>query len=186
MLEIVEKLSAAANAPVFAAIELAFELRQKSRFDTTLASGEAVVIRLARGEMLRGGDLLRAADGRVIQVVARPEPLIHCQCADPTGLARLAYHLGNRHWPVQLGDGYLRIGKDAVIEAMLRGLGAQLVDVIAPFEPEAGAYGGVTHREADGERRAFTSMAPRSIQTNDGTATTGSRACSACQSGLAP
>ena len=151
MLEIVEKLSSAVSVAVCATIELPFELRQKSRFNTTLASGEAVVIRLARGEILRGGDLLRAADGRVIQVVARPEQLIHCQCADPTGLARLAYHLGNRHWPVQLGEGYLRIGKEAVIEAMLRGLGAQLVDVIAPFEPEAGAYGGVhAHREVNG------------------------------------
>ena len=155
MIEIGERVRTGASAEISATIELPFELRQRSRFGATLASGEAVVVRLPRGEVLRGGDLLRAADGRVIEVKALPEQLIHCQCAHPTELARLAYHLGNRHLPVQLGDSYFRIAKESVIEAMLRGLGAKLVDVIAPFEPEAGAYAGVhTHREADGKSAA--------------------------------
>jgi len=152
MIEIVEKISVGIGVTVFGTIALPFELRQKSRLRTTLATGEAVLVKLPRGEVLRGGDLLRAADGRVVEVVAQPERLIHCQSNNATELARWAYHLGNRHLPVQLGDGYLRIAKEPVIDVMLRGLGAAPVDVIAAFEPESGAYRGVhAHAESAGQ-----------------------------------
>ena len=128
-------------APPDDRLELPFELRQKSRLRATLASGEAVALVLARGEVLRGGDLLAATDGRVIEVVARPEQVLHVECDSPRELARAAYHLGNRHVPVEVGDGYLRIAADHVLADMLRGLGARVTALAAPFEPEAGAYG---------------------------------------------
>lgn len=121
---------------------LPFELRQKSRLRAALASGEEVALLLPRGEVLRGGDLLAAADGRVIEVVARPERVLHVECKSPAALARAAYHLGNRHVPVEVGEGYLRIVADHVLERMLVGLGARVGAREAPFEPEAGAYAG--------------------------------------------
>jgi urease accessory protein len=126
-------------------LHLPFELRQKSRLRAQLASGEEVALSLPRGEVLRGGDLLLASDGRVVEVIARPERLLHVQCDSPQALARAAYHLGNRHVPVQVGDGWLRLAADHVLEQMLKGLGARISPVEAPFEPEAGAYGGHTH-----------------------------------------
>jgi urease accessory protein len=82
-----------------------------------------------------------AADGRVVAVVAEPEAVLHVTCVDATALTKAAYHLGNRHVPVQVGDGFLRIAADHVLADMLRGLGATLTPMQAPFEPEAGAYG---------------------------------------------
>jgi len=126
-------------------LELPFDLRQKSRLRASLASGEPVALVLARGEVLRGGDRLVASDGRVIEVVAQPERVLHIECDSPQALARAAYHLGNRHVPVEVGEGYLRIVTDHVLADMLRGLGARVTQLEAPFEPEAGAY-------ADGHR----------------------------------
>jgi urease accessory protein len=121
-------------------LRLPFEMRQKSRLRTTLTSGEEVAIALPRGQVLRGGDWVVASDGRVIEVVAQPEKVLHVLCATTHTLTRAAYHLGNRHVPVQLGDGWLRIAADHVLEEMLKGLGASVSAIEAPFEPEAGAY----------------------------------------------
>ena len=151
MLEIRSRLE---NTPLESAaaprvrLELPFDLRQKSRLRATLDSGEEVAILLPRGEVLRGGDLLAASDGRVVEVVARAERLLHVACDSPQALARAAYHLGNRHVAVQIGDGFLRLAADHVLEQMLHGLGARLSALDAPFEPEAGAYGG-THSHGD-------------------------------------
>jgi urease accessory protein len=121
---------------------LPFESRQRSRLRTKLESGEEVALALPRGEVLRGGDLVTASDGRVIEVVAEPEKLLHVECGSPVALAKAAYHLGNRHVPVEVGEGYLRIAADHVLEEMLRKQGAQVSAREAPFEPEAGAYSG--------------------------------------------
>jgi len=126
-------------------LELPFEMRQKSRFKATLASGEEVGVMLPRGEILRGGDLVTTSDGRIIEVIAQSESVLHVESTSPSALARIAYHLGNRHVPVEVGDGYLRLGDDHVLERMLEGLGAQVSRAKAPFEPEAGAYGGAGH-----------------------------------------
>ena len=152
MLEIrrrMEKSEPKSPAAPRARLELPFGLRQKSRLRATLDSGEEVAILLPRGEVLRGGDLLAASDGRVIEVVARAERLLHVACDSPQALARAAYHLGNRHVAVQVGDGFLRLAADHVLEQMLHGLGARLRPIEAPFEPEAGAYGGA-HSHGDG------------------------------------
>ena len=126
-------------------LKLAFDQRQKSRLRARLASGEEVALLLPRGTTLRGGDLVGASDGRVIEVVAEPERVLHIECASPVDLARCAYHLGNRHVPVQVGEGWLRIAADHVLAEMLKGLGAVVMPIAAPFEPEAGAYAGGHH-----------------------------------------
>lgn len=126
-------------------LTLPFESRARSRLTVRLESGEEVAMALPRGEVLRGGDLVVASDGRVFEVAAAPEALLHVTCADATALARAAYHLGNRHVAVQVGDGFLRLGFDHVLQTMLLGLGATVAEIEAPFEPEAGAYGGGHH-----------------------------------------
>jgi len=125
---------------------LAFDQRQKSRGLARLDSGEEVAMTLPRGTVLRGGDLVVASDGRVMEVVSPPEPLLHVACDSPEALARAAYHLGNRHVPVQVGEGWLRLAVDHVLRVMLEGLGARVASVEAPFEPEAGAYGRHHHQ----------------------------------------
>jgi urease accessory protein len=117
---------------------LSFEERQKSRLRATLESGEEVALILPRGNVLRGGDLVKTTDGRQLEIVSAPEKLLHIES---DSLARVAYHLGNRHVAVQMGDGFLRIAEDHVLEDMLRRLGARVSHIEAPFEPEAGAYG---------------------------------------------
>ena len=129
-------------------LSLPFELRQKSRLRTKLASGEEAGLFLEHGSILRGGDCLRANDGRIVLVVAADEELMEAKCATPFELVRAAYHLGNRHVPVQIGDGCLRFQADDVLAQMLRGLKATVSKVSAPFEPEAGAYAGGHHHHS--------------------------------------
>jgi urease accessory protein len=121
---------------------LPFDLRTRSRLRTCLASGEEAVLKTERGAVLRGGECLRAEDGRVVRVAAAPEKVLHVVCANQFELTRAAYHLGNRHVAVEIGDGYLRIAADHVLGDMLLGLGAKVQELEAPFEPESGAYGG--------------------------------------------
>ena len=149
MIEIKAKLRiprSAYKVEVKGQLELPFESRQKSRLRAQLVSGEEVGLMLPRGEVLRGGDLVTASDGRVIEVLAAPEKLLHVECASATDLAKAAYHLGNRHVPVQVGDGFLRLAADHVLEEMLKKLGAKVSHLEAPFEPEAGAYAGGHHQ----------------------------------------
>jgi urease accessory protein len=133
---------------------LPFELRQKSRLRTTVESGEEIGVFLDRGTVLRGGDFLQADDGRVVRVVAAAEALMEIRCDNPTALARAAYHLGNRHTPTQVGDGWLRIAADDVLAGMLRGLGATVTRLSAPFEPEAGAYAAGHHAHSGEAKHA--------------------------------
>jgi urease accessory protein len=125
---------------------LPFELRSRSRFRAQLVGGEDVGVILARGQILRGGDLLLADDGRVIEVAAADETVSTVHSDEPRALARAAYHLGNRHVALQIGPGWLRYCHDHVLDAMLQGLGLTVTVEQAPFEPEAGAY----HADADG------------------------------------
>ncbi|MBL8470272.1 MAG: urease accessory protein UreE [Rhodocyclaceae bacterium] len=135
----------AGSAPATETLRLDFERRSKSRLRARLVSGEEIGLFLPRGTLLRGGDLLIAKDGRVVAVEAAPEQLIEARSADPRELARAAYHLGNRHVAVEIGDGWLRLQQDHVLAEMLRGLGAEVTPLSAPFEPEAGAYSGGGH-----------------------------------------
>ncbi len=120
---------------------LPFELRQKSRLRTQSTTGEEVGLFLPRGEILRNGDFLQAEDGRCVKVTAKPERVLQIGGSDALQLTRIAYHLGNRHVPLQVGQGWLRIANDYVLRQMVEGLGGVVVAIEAPFEPEAGAYG---------------------------------------------
>jgi urease accessory protein len=126
------------SEPPSDSLTLPFDLRQKSRFLTKLDSGKEIALVLPRGRVLRGGDRVTAADGREVEIVAAPEKLLHIESAE---LARVAYHLGNRHVPLQIGATFLRIAEDHVLEELARKLGARVSRIEAPFEPEAGAYG---------------------------------------------
>jgi urease accessory protein len=146
MVEIKAKLKiprAAYKLDVKGQLKLPFDSRQKSRLRTKLVSGEEVALMLPRGEILRGGDLVTASDGRVIEVLAEPEKLLHIES---DALAKVAYHLGNRHVPVQVWKDFLRIAADHVLQEMVKKLGATVKEVEAPFEPEAGAYAGGHHQ----------------------------------------
>ncbi len=153
---VIEQL-AASNAPATEKLELPFELRSKSRLRTHLVSDEECGLFLERGRVLRGGDKLMANDKRIVEVIAALEQVMEARSDDPLLLARAAYHLGNRHVPVQVGSGFLRFGYDHVLGEMVRGLGVILTETQAPFEPESGAYGahgGHAHphgHSADGE-----------------------------------
>lgn len=133
---------------------LPFELRQKSRFRATVASGEEIGLFLERGSVLRDGECLRSDDGRVVRVAAADEELMEARCANADALARAAYHLGNRHTPVQVGSGWLRLAADDVLAGMLRGLGATVTTMRAPFEPEAGAYAAGHHSHSSDAKHA--------------------------------
>jgi len=138
----------APQSRVDAVLVLPFELRQKSRLRTAVDGGEEIGLFLDRGTLLRGGDTLQADDGRIVGVRAADEDLQEARCADAQSLARAAWHLGNRHAAVQVGEGWLRFVADDVLAAMLRGLGATVSTVRAPFEPEGGAYSGGHHAHA--------------------------------------
>ena len=142
------------DAAPAARLELNFDARTKSRLRTQLAEGEEVGLFLPRGTILRGGDRLQAQDGRVVEVVSAPEDLLEARCADAFALARVAYHLGNRHVAVQVGEGWLRIQTDHVLKTMLTGLGADVHALSAPFEPEAGAYAHGHHHAERGATEA--------------------------------
>jgi urease accessory protein len=147
IIRINERLHAAAKADL--TLTLSFEERQKSRQRVALDGGEEAALVLARGTCLSDGDLLRAEDGRVIAVRAAPEPVTTALTADPTLLARAAYHLGNRHVALQIGEGSVRYLEDHVLDAMVAALGLRLVHEQRPFEPEAGAYHGHAHPPHD-------------------------------------
>ncbi len=140
----------APQASFDADLVLPFEQRQKMRLRTTVAGGEEIGLFLERGGVLRDGEFLQADDGRVVRVVAAVEDLLEVRCADGQALARAAYHLGNRHAPAQVGAGWLRIAADEVLAGMLRGLGATVTPLRAPFDPEAGAYASGRHAHAAG------------------------------------
>lgn len=126
-------------------VALAFEWRQKSRMRLTIDSGphagEAVGFDLPRGTVLRDGMWVASADGLSLRVRAAEEELIHVEAETAWALMRIAYHLGNRHVPLQIGPGWLRLQYDHVLEGMVRGLGGHVTLLDASFDPEAGAYG---------------------------------------------
>src|SRR5436853_4934998 len=121
-------------------VVLDFDDRHRRRMAMTGTRGLAFLLDLESAVTLRGGDALVLDDGRLIEVVAAPEPLAEIRCKDSQRLVRVAWHLGNRHLPTQIMANALRIRRDHVIEAMVRGLGARVIEIEAPFDPEGGAY----------------------------------------------
>ncbi|MGA2288123.1 urease accessory protein UreE [Bradyrhizobium sp.] len=121
-------------------VVLDFDDRHRRRTAMTGTRGLAFLLDLENVIVLRGGDALVLDDGRLIEVVAAPEPLAEIRCNDLHHLVRIAWHLGNRHLPTQVTPKGLRIRRDHVIEAMVSGLGARVIEIDAPFDPEGGAY----------------------------------------------
>jgi urease accessory protein len=131
-------------------VVLGFDDRHRRRMAMTGTRGLEFLLDLEHAVALRGGDALVLEDGRLIEVVAAPEPLAEIRCNDPQHLVRVAWHLGNRHLPTQITAKGLRIRRDHVIEAMVKGLGARIIEIEAPFDPEGGAYAGGGHAHGSG------------------------------------
>ena len=121
-------------------VVLEFDERYRRRIAMTGVGGLAFLLDLPEARMLRGGDGLRLDDGRIVEVLAAPEPLTEIRAADALALMRVAWHLGNRHLPVELLPKAIRIRRDPVIEEMAKGLGARAIALEAAFNPEGGAY----------------------------------------------
>jgi urease accessory protein len=133
------------------AVTLDFEMRHRRRIRLTLDDGEMILLNLPKAVVMSDGDGLQLEDGRWVRVQASKERLVEIRHPDPDQLVRLAWHLGNRHLPTDICGLLLRIRPDHVIEAMLRGMGADLKTVEASFQPVGGAYGGHGHSHQDGE-----------------------------------
>jgi urease accessory protein len=138
-----------------ATVELDWDVRQKSRFDATDSQGRQLGVFLPRGTAVRGGDVLVAEDGSLVKVIAAPQPvLVITHCTDhgtPFDLTRAAYHLGNRHVPIELKPDHLKIEPDHVLADMLRAMHLIVQEANAAFEPEGGAYsGGSSHGHSHG------------------------------------
>jgi urease accessory protein len=127
-----------------ATVELDWDVRQKSRFDCTDSQGRHLGVFLPRGTVVRGGDVLVAEDGSLVKVIAAPQPVLvitHCkEHGTPFDLTRAAYHLGNRHVPIELKPDHLKIEPDHVLADMLRAMHLIVHARDAAFEPEGGAY----------------------------------------------
>ena len=126
-------------------VELDWDVRQKSRFECTDSQGRQLGVFLPRGTAVRGGDVLVAEDGSLVKVIAAPQPVLvitHCsEHGTPFDLMRAAYHLGNRHVPIELKPDHLKIEPDHVLAAMLRSMHLIVREAEEAFEPEGGAYG---------------------------------------------
>ncbi|HQT81899.1 MAG: hypothetical protein B7Z60_00920 [Ferrovum sp. 37-45-19] len=138
---VIEKKIHSDSHPIDGFLVLPFELRCKNRLLTQLESGEEVGLFLERGTVLRGGDKLLTNDKRIIEVLGAPELLTVALTTDMNLLARAAYHLGNRHIPVEIRSDRLLFQRDHVLAEMVNRLGLQVEEAHIPFEPESGAYG---------------------------------------------
>ena len=135
-------------------VTLDWDTRQKSRFDFTDTAGRHVGVFLPRGTVVRGGDVLVAEDGSFVHVVAADQPVLVITACKEHGsafdLTRAAYHLGNRHVPIELKPDHLKIEPDHVLADMLRSMHLIVVAVEEAFEPEGGAYGSHEHSHGHG------------------------------------
>lgn len=138
------------RGPSFASMQvvLTYEERQKSRHRTETRCGQSIGWFIERGQVLADGDLLCCSDGSMVQVVAQQEQVSRVETSDALLLTRAAYHLGNRHVPLEIGAGFLVYLHDHVLDEMVQGLGLSVQSRLSPFNPEAGAYH-TTHQHHD-------------------------------------
>lgn len=171
MLQVSKVISQGAGlAPVLvkraATLELDWDVRQKSRFDATDSQGRQLGVFLPRGTLVRGGDVLLAEDGSMVRVIAAPQPVLRITACtshgSPFDLTRAAYHLGNRHVPIELKPDHLKIEPDHVLADMLRAMHLIVNEAEEAFEPEGGAYssGGHGHgHDHDGHGHSHEAVA---------------------------
>jgi len=173
MLQVSKVISQGAGlAPVLvkraATVELDWDVRQKSRFDATDSQGRQLGVFLPRGTLVRGGDVLLAEDGSMVRVIAAPQAVLRITACtshgSPFDLTRAAYHLGNRHVPIELKPDHLKIEPDHVLADMLRAMHLIVNEAEEAFEPEGGAYNsgghGHGHDHAHGHGEQGHSHAP--------------------------
>lgn len=133
-------------------VELDWDVRQKSRFDATDSLGRQLGVFLPRGTLVRGGDVLVAEDGSLVMVIAAPQDVLRISACATHGtafdLTRAAYHLGNRHVPIELKPDHLKIEPDHVLADLLRSMHLDVSEVSEAFEPEGGAYSAGAHSHA--------------------------------------
>ena len=122
-------------------VRLDYDRRTRRRIALTGAGGLAFLLDLGKAPVLRAGDGILLEDGRIVAVEAASERLLEIACRDPRLLARIAWHLGNRHLATEIAARVIHIRDDHVIADMVRGLGAEARIVSRPFNPEGGAYG---------------------------------------------
>ena len=130
-------------------VVLDYDERYRRRISMSGVRGLEFLLDLPEAVMLRAGDGLKLEDGRIVEVVAAPESLIEIRAADAAALTRIAWHLGNRHLPVQIAAQRLRVRADHVIAEMVTGLGGEIAALEAPFDPETGAYAGTADHHAN-------------------------------------
>lgn len=145
MLKVTTKLPAAEQPAVDDELVLTWDERKRGRLRTTTVSGKDIGLFLERGKVLQTGELLQAETGEIIRVISAHEPVTTASCSDPLTFARICYHLGNRHVPLQIGEGWVRFQPDYVLEDLVRLYGLTVIHEDAPFEPENGAYGEHSH-----------------------------------------
>src|SRR5215510_3234979 len=139
------------HGPPADVVRLDYDRRTRRRLALTGNAGLAFLLDLAKAPVLAAGDGLKLEDGRIVAVEAAPERLLEIACADERALARIAWHLGNRHLASEIGERTIHIRDDHVIADMVRGLGAGVRSVERPFNPEGGAYGhGAVHGHRHG------------------------------------
>jgi urease accessory protein len=130
-------------------VELDWDIRQKSRFDATDSANRQLGVFLPRGTLVRGGDVLVVEDGSLVKVIARAQQVlfitIEAGHGSPFDLIRAAYHLGNRHVPIELKPDHLKIEPDHVLADMLRAMHLTVTEAEVAFEPEGGAYSAQPH-----------------------------------------
>lgn len=147
MLTFIERLSQVTKCtndsqlitPLFT-LSLTAEERTRSRHRFETPEGGEVFLRLPRGTVLQDGDLLRSQTGDVIQIIAKPEPVLTVRATHTLTLLRAAYHLGNRHVSLEITANYLRLSFDPVLKNLLEQMNVEIIEEIVPFRPEMGAY----------------------------------------------
>lgn len=146
---------------ISATATLSLDTRIKSRVRITLDDGRDAGLMLERGQLIRGGELLGDTEGAVVvRILAAAEQVSTVRCDDPLQLARAAYHLGNRHVPLQIERDFVRYQHDHVLDDMVRGFGLHVSVEQAPFEPEAGAYQSAPHSHSHNDHLFVRLPAP--------------------------
>lgn len=145
MIRLITKIASETQAT--ASVTLPLDLRIKTRQRVTLDSGEDAGIFLEKGAILRGGEKLQSEHGLVVEIIAADEQVSSVYVDDGLALAKAAYHLGNRHIPLQIEAGVLRYQHDHVLDEMVQGFGLGVTVELAPFEPEGGAYQSGAHAQ---------------------------------------
>lgn len=142
MVVLTERLPTDAKVEVNYNLALTAEARTKTRQRLEISEGNWICLRLPRGTVLNEGDLLLSEEDNVIvRIIAQPEPVMTVRGKTQLDLLRAAYHLGNRHVPIEITPEYLRLTPDPVLRSLLIKLGLQVTEEIIPFYPETGAYG---------------------------------------------